>query len=112
MDTPDPRTFVLISLAVWRISYMVVNEDGPWDCFARLRAWSIRLDEFGNVVWARYGILKALACLWCFSIWIALSLFIVYLLMGERVVVALSLPFSLSAATILFEQLIDRLDSG
>jgi hypothetical protein len=112
MDTPDIWTFVFISMAVWRISYAVVNEDGPWDIFTRFRDWGVRLDDVGRVVWTRYAILKVLTCLWCFSIWIAFGLFILYLLTGERVVVALSLPFSLSAAAILFEQLIDRLDSG
>ena len=30
--------YTLICLAVWRITYMLVEEDGPYDIFKRLRA--------------------------------------------------------------------------
>jgi hypothetical protein len=112
MATPSPWTVFLLSLAVWRISNMVVNEDGPWDWFARLRGWGFELDAAGNAIWARYDIMKVLACTWCFSIWVGLGAIIVYLLTGERVIVILSLPFSLSTISIFIEQVIDRLSEG
>ena len=29
--------FVLAALAVWRVSFLVTREDGPWDALARFR---------------------------------------------------------------------------
>lgn len=49
--------FVIGALAVWRLSSLVVSEDGPFDMFTRLR--SVRaLDGLTS-------------CLWCTSVWAA-----------------------------------------
>lgn len=51
-------SFVLASLAVWRISHLLALEDGPFDLIVRLR---IRLGEAGRV----------LDCFYCMSLWVA-----------------------------------------
>lgn len=49
---------LILSLATWRVSHMLVSEDGPYKVFARLR------ERFGK----RWG---ALICVYCMSIWVA-----------------------------------------
>ena len=50
----------LSALATWRITHLLSNEDGPWDCFANLRTWAGR------------GFLGELMhCFNCLSLWIA-----------------------------------------
>jgi hypothetical protein len=52
--------FVLAVLATWRVSHLVVSEDGPWEFLARLRQW------FGTSVLGRL-----MDCFGCVSIWVA-----------------------------------------
>lgn len=51
-------SFVLASLAVWRLAHLLALEDGPFDLVVRLRA---RLGEAGRV----------LDCFYCVSLWLA-----------------------------------------
>lgn len=53
--------FVLSALAVWRLTHLVAEEDGPWDLIVRLRA------GLGT------GMLGRLFdCFYCLSLWFAL----------------------------------------
>lgn len=52
--------FVLAGLATWRISHLVVSEDGPWEFLARLRQW-LGHSSFGRLM----------DCFGCVSIWVA-----------------------------------------
>ena len=54
--------FVLATLAVWRVTHLLVEEDGPGRVFARLRA-AVTPDGF----WA-----SLLGCFYCLSLWVAL----------------------------------------
>jgi hypothetical protein len=52
--------FALASLATWRVTHLLAEEDGPWDAVVRVRA---RLGD---------GLLGALMdCFYCLSIWVA-----------------------------------------
>jgi hypothetical protein len=59
--------FVLVVLANWRVSHLLVAEDGPFEVFARLR------NRLGS---SRMGAL--MDCFGCVSVWVAapLSLFV------------------------------------
>lgn len=48
---------ILLSLATWRITSLLTEEDGPADIFVRLRK--------------HYNPLGVLDCFWCTSIWVA-----------------------------------------
>lgn len=48
-------------LAVWRITHLLAEEDGPWDMVIRLRQ-RIHSAWLGNV----------LDCFYCLSIWVAI----------------------------------------
>lgn len=56
--------FVLVALAVYRISRMIAAERGPFDLFERLRSWAF--DRFGKDSWQFGGI----SCALCLSFWL------------------------------------------
>lgn len=51
---------VLGGLAVWRVTYLLTAESGPWDIFERLR----QLSRSG--FWSRLT-----GCFYCLSLWVA-----------------------------------------
>jgi hypothetical protein len=53
--------FVLCALAIWRLTHMIVAEDGPWDVIVKVRA---RLGD------SQPG--RAMDCFYCLSLWIAI----------------------------------------
>jgi hypothetical protein len=55
--------FAVAALATWRLTHLLVGEDGPGDIVARLRAWL-----------AAWGVGGLFDCFGCLSIWIAIPL--------------------------------------
>lgn len=51
---------LLAVLCVWRITHLLVEEDGPWDLVIRLRR------RLGDGFWGRL-----MDCFYCLSMWIA-----------------------------------------
>lgn len=63
-------TFFLLTLAAWRVTSLLVNEDGPADVFIRLRVkLGMRYDEY-NLPVATTFLAHLLSCVWCASVWI------------------------------------------
>jgi hypothetical protein len=56
------RYFISV-LAVWRLTHLLVAEDGPWDFVYHLRK------KLGNSIAG-----KAMDCFYCLSLWIAAPL--------------------------------------
>ncbi len=84
--------FALAALAVWRITHLLIHEDGPWKIIARFR------DKLGAGFWR-----GLIGCFKCLSIWIAVPF--VFFVGGdwvEKIVVWLALSGS---AILLEEQL-------
>jgi len=52
--------FVLATLATWRVTHLLANEDGPWDAVVRVRAW------LGSSI-----VGQLMDCFKCLSLWIA-----------------------------------------
>jgi len=52
--------YVIGSFAVWRITHLLVAEDGPWDALVKLRAL------LGDSAFGR-----AMDCFYCTSIWVS-----------------------------------------
>lgn len=52
---------VLVTLGTYRISRMLVSEDGPMDAFTRLRNWAGQRTSLG----------RGMHCYFCVSFWIA-----------------------------------------
>ncbi len=59
-EVADGTRFALASLAVWRVTHLLVEEDGPADAVVRLRA------RLGNTQLGRL-----LDCFYCLSVWVA-----------------------------------------
>lgn len=67
MDTWPIWTRLLVAvLATWRVSHLVVEEDGPWDLVARLRARA-----------GRGPLGRLMDCFYCTSVWAAAPLALV-----------------------------------
>ena len=54
-------TVVVAILAVWRVTHLLVAEDGPWDVLAHVRRGA-----------ARIGLERLAGCFYCASVWIAI----------------------------------------
>jgi hypothetical protein len=81
---------VLGILCAWRLTYLLVAEDGPWHSLARLRA------ILAGGFWG--GLLD---CFYCLSLWVSLPL---ALLIGADWPERLALWPALSAGAILLER--------
>ncbi|MDR3771858.1 MAG: hypothetical protein P4L26_00845 [Terracidiphilus sp.] len=55
--------FVLCALALWRVTHLLAEEDGPWDLIVRLRA-GLGSGMFGRLM----------DCFYCLSLWLSLPL--------------------------------------
>lgn len=80
--------FVLAIFAVWRVTHLLAQEDGPWDVFRGLR----RMRIAGKVV----------SCFYCLSVWVAIPF--AFFLNGN-VIETLVGWLALSGAAILLERM-------
>ena len=95
---------MLIALATWRVSSLLVFEEGPFLVLVKMRSLAgVYYDEFsepqGRNVFAR-----ALLCVWCISFWVAIGFTVLYF---YGVAFWVALPFALSAVAIIIERIID-----
>jgi hypothetical protein len=100
------RELIVIGLATWRLTSLIVNEDGPFELLSKLRhALGVRYDEHSEV----YGtnvIANALTCVWCASLWVAVFWAVLFL-SYPKISLIIALPFALSAIAIMIERLIN-----
>ena len=98
---------VVLALATWRISSLLGQEDGPFEVLGKLRyRLGERYDDHSNPIVERLGqkwyhrliyeFVDQLTCLWCCTLWVGLSVTVLYLVF-PTVTVYLALPFALSA---------------
>jgi len=83
--------FVLAALAVWRVAHMLVHEDGPRRLIAQLRALAAGT-EIG----------RALDCVGCMSLWLALPASV---WVSRRLSEFIPTWLALSGAAFLFERI-------
>ena len=62
-------------LASWRLASLLVNEDGPWAVFSRLRYWAgirkvpVKTGEQTDIlVVGSSSLAQGLTCVWCISV--------------------------------------------
>jgi hypothetical protein len=93
---------IVLALATYRLSSLLVDEEGPWELFERLRALAgMRYDALSR----RYGtnqLSQALTCVWCTSVWVGGALALAYYVLGVTLI-WLALPFALSAVACLLD---------
>jgi hypothetical protein len=93
---------LISSLAVWRISSLLVREDGPVDVFAKLRTFmGVRYDEY-SVPYGTNVIGSLLLCVWCTSIWVAF--FVALLEKPTNILKLLQRTLALSAMAIIIDE--------
>jgi hypothetical protein len=91
--SPEAR-FALCCLATWRLTHLLVAEDGPWDLVVRLRARLVN-SEAG----------RAMDCFYCASLWLAMPM---AFLVAQDVWGWLACWLALSGAAALLEQATSR----
>jgi hypothetical protein len=95
--------FVVLALATWRVTSLLVWEDGPFEVFARLRhGLGVRYNE-SNVAYGTNWLAKGVVCPACASVWFGIGWAIAYVLWEPSWLIAL--PFALSAVAMIFERL-------
>lgn len=102
-----PMGLVLVALAAWRVTSLLVEEEGPWDIFCKMRhALGVRYDAHSQA----YGLNvvgKALCCVWCTSVWVGTA-GALCLLLAPTLTVMLSLPLAFSAMAILLNSVVSH----
>ena len=93
-------SFVVLALAVWRLSSLLAREGGLFDIFTKLRYFvGVRFNEKSEPV-ATNSISEGVLCIWCNSIWIGLF---ASLLISDNITDIVVNTLALSAVTILIE---------
>ena len=99
--------FLMIS-AVWRLSSLFANEDGPFSVFARIRNLAEYLCK-QNRLCAAFKLYDGLTCEWCNSIWFAALLTPAWYVLGDVVVLVVT-PLAISTWAITIKYLIQTLE--
>jgi len=103
---------LMLSLAVWRLSYMITSEVGPARILERFRTWAgvvvDRLDDGTEEVIASPGTLADLVtCQWCASVWLGMAVALLHAV-SPRICLVAAMPFFLSAMALGYAKLMDR----
>lgn len=75
----NPLTFVIVVLAVYRISYMLAIETGPFGICEKWRGWVVRKAMRPGVAirdLPHYWIIEGVGCPNCISFWLSLVAFL------------------------------------
>ena len=92
---------ILGSLSTWRITYMLMEETGPWAIFEKLRARISRLNYTNG------GIRDGFNCFMCLSVWVAMLLVGLFLLSAIAFYIV-TLILSLSAVGIFINEIREK----
>lgn len=78
MIVEDVGLSSILVVAAWRLSCLIIYEDGPFDMLAKLRDLAgVHYDEYGTIVGEGFfGSL--LTCIYCLSVWVAVLIVILY----------------------------------
>lgn len=96
---------IIYGLATWRISSIIVREDGPFHMFLRVRKMAgIIHDIDGNPIQSPDGFFSELLfCVWCSSVWVGLFLTVFWFFTPEWSLI-FSVPFAFSGMAILIDK--------
>lgn len=111
---------IVFGLATWRVSSLLVNEDGPWFIFLRIREWSgIELHPVNPnyyhaastewIPWVPQRLIpQILSCVWCTSIYVGL-VWSVFFLLSPAIAFYIALSFALSTCAIVLSLVVEKL---
>ena len=97
----DPFTLLILSLATWRLSHMMAKEDGPFDCFRRLRILAGASENIGGWWQADNTLGKLIICPLCLSVWWAAGLYA--LLLAWPTILPILIILTISAISSIIE---------
>lgn len=101
----DALAFLILCLAAWRMTSLLVVEDGPYDMFSRIRkAVGVYYDEYSTPQ-GKNVVSRALICIWCFSVWVATAAAF-FSPFTRNIVTYFTNVLAISAAIILIDRLI------
>lgn len=93
---------VLLVAAVWRLSNLLANEEGPYMIFYKFRKWA----ERSRARWVRRSrFATLLKCEYCNSVWFGGFFFTLYLIF-PAVAIVLAGPLALSTGAILIKKVV------
>jgi hypothetical protein len=102
------------ALAAWRLANMLVNEDGPFAIFARLRYQvgirkipSVQAADVTVITVSASTLAQGLTCVWCVSVWAAMLLWA-----PLRPVTGLRRILATSAGAIMVHEAVERIRKG
>lgn len=94
--------FVVLAFATWRLTSLLVWEDGPFEVFAKLRCrLGVRYDEH-SVAYGSNWFAKGVVCPACASVWFGIMWAIAYSFWQPTLLVAL--PFAFSGGAMILER--------
>jgi len=101
-------SFLIASLAVWRMTVLLVREDGPGDLFTKIRnVAGIKYDELSRP-YPTNMLSGMLSCVWCCSVWVG---FVVALFEKPcNFSQLLRNSLALSASAIFIDEIIDAIE--
>lgn len=98
---------LVLALATWRMASLLASEDGPFECFGKLRhLLGVRYDQSSQPYGTNW-LAKGVTCVWCNSVWFGFFWVILYLFLAQYAV-WLAAPLALSAVAILIQGAADR----
>lgn len=98
-----PLEIAVLALATWRLTSLLVWEDGPFEVFAKLRyGLGVRYVEGSEQGYGTNWFAKGVICPACASVWFGFLWAVAYYLWQPSWWVAL--PFALSAGAIALER--------
>lgn len=93
----------VLGLAAWRLSSLLVKEEGPFLIFERMRTKAgIIQDGAEKIVTDRF-FAQLLSCVWCTSVWVG-GLLVLGWLLAPDLTLAVSLILALSTLAILIDR--------
>lgn len=86
---------IVYALATWRLTTLLMDEDGPFDILKKLREFlGVNNEESEGFFY------KLFNCHWCLSMWTAAAMFLLPF--------PVAAIFSLSACSVIFHLLVER----
>lgn len=61
---------ITLGLATWRVSHLLVHEEGPWGFLEEIRH-VMGIERYDDGTLMSYPTWSPLHCVWCTSIWVA-----------------------------------------
>lgn len=92
-------TFIILALATYRISNLLVNENGPFEILEIFRhKIGVKYND-SNIPYGLNQFAELFTCIYCLSIWIGIIISLLYMTVPVYTTI-ICLPFALSTVAI------------